>query len=233
MDNMMINFYSVSKKYGLTTAVKDVSFQIPSGGIIGLVGSNGSGKSTLLKLTAGLLTKSAGEIVVCGETVTRLIAKKVAFLAEVDSLYDFYTVRETLSFSKRVFPDFDEKKAVEIVEVLEVDLHKKIGALSKGNRARVKIAIALSRKVPLLIMDEPLSGLDPLVREDIIKMIAKYVEMENQTLIISTHEVSEVEPLLDHVLLVQNGEIILSEKVEDLREKKGQSVLDAMKEVLR
>ncbi|OIJ12777.1 spermidine/putrescine ABC transporter ATP-binding protein [Anaerobacillus arseniciselenatis] len=233
MENMIINFDRVSKRYGLTSALKNVSFQIPSGGIIGLVGSNGSGKSTLLKLMAGLLKGSSGEIVVCGEAVNRLIAKKVAFLAEVDSLYDFYTVKETITFSTKVFPDFDEQKAYQIVDALEVELHKKIGTLSKGNRARVKIAIALSRNVPLLIMDEPLSGLDPLVREDIIKMIAKYVEMENQTLIISTHEVTEIEPLLDHVLLVQSGEIVLSERVEDLREKRGQSVLDAMKEVLR
>jgi ABC-2 type transport system ATP-binding protein len=229
----IITFNNVTKRYGLTTALKAVSFQIATGGIIGLVGSNGSGKSTLLKLIAGLVKKTGGEIVVCGENVTRLIGRKVAFLAEVDSLYDFYTVKETIRFSVSVFPDFDEEKAYDILATLDVDLTKKIGTLSKGNRARVKIAIALSRKVPLLIMDEPLSGLDPLVREDIIKMIAKYVEMEEQTLIISTHEVAEIEPLLDHVLLVQGGEILLSEKVEELRETKGQSVLDAMREVLK
>lgn len=232
MDNI-ITFQHVTKKYGITTALKDVSLQIPAGGIVGLVGPNGSGKSTLLKLMAGLVKKTSGEIVVCQENVTRLIGRKVAFLSEVDSLYDFYTVEETIQFTKAVFPDFEEEKAREILATLEVDTLKKVAALSKGNRARVKIAITLARKVPLVIMDEPLSGLDPIVREDIIKMIAKYVEMEQQTLIISTHEVTEVEPLLDHVLLVQNGSIILSEKVERLREEKGQSVLGLMKEVLK
>lgn len=231
MENI-ITFSNVSKKYGATKALNNISFQIAKGGIIGLVGANGSGKSTLLKLIAGLVKKTDGEIRVDGDVVTRLIGKKVAFLAEVDSLYDFFTVKETISFSANVFPDFDEQKALGIILALEVEPDKKVGELSKGNRARVKIAVALSRNVPLLIMDEPLSGLDPLVREDIIKMIAKYVEMEDQTLIISTHEVTEIEPLLEHVLLVKNGEIILSEKVEDLREKKGQSVLEAMREVL-
>ncbi|WNF35166.1 ABC transporter ATP-binding protein [Bacillaceae bacterium IKA-2] len=231
MDNI-ITFSNVSKKYGATKALNNVSFQITKGGIIGLVGANGSGKSTLLKLIAGLVKKTDGEIRVDGDVVTRLIGKKVAFLAEVDSLYDFFTVKETISFSASVFPDFDEQKALGIILALEVEPDKKVGELSKGNRARVKIAVALSRKVPLLIMDEPLSGLDPLVREDIIKMIAKYVEIEDQTLIISTHEVTEIEPLLEHVLLVKNGEIVLSANVEDLREKKGQSVLDAMREVL-
>lgn len=231
MENI-ITFSNVSKKYGATKALNNVNFEISKGGIIGLVGANGSGKSTLLKLIAGLVKKTSGEIRVCGDVVTRLVGKKVAFLAEVDSLYDFFTVKETISFSANVFPDFDEQKAIDIILALEVELNKKVGTLSKGNRARVKIAVALSRKVPLLIMDEPLSGLDPLVREDIIKMIAKYVELEEQTLIISTHEVTEIEPLLEHVLLVRNGEIVLSEKVEDLREKKGQSVLDAMREVL-
>lgn len=227
----IITFANVSKKYGATKALNNVSFEIAKGGIIGLVGVNGSGKSTLLKLIAGLLKNTNGEIRVDGEVVTRLIGKKVAFLAEVDSLYEFFTVKETISFSANVFPDFDEQKALEIILALAVEPDKKVGTLSKGNRARVKIAVALSRNVPLLIMDEPLSGLDPLVREDIIKMIAKYVEMEEQTLIISTHEVTEIEPLLEHVLLVSNGEIVLSEKVEDLREKKGQSVLEAMREV--
>nr|WP_206662942.1 ABC transporter ATP-binding protein [Anaerobacillus alkaliphilus] len=229
----MITFQNVSKRYGLSKALNDVSFQIPAGGIIGLVGHNGSGKSTLLKLIAGLVKKTSGELTVCGESVTRLIGRNVAFLAEVDSLYDFYTVKETIEFCNDVFPDFNEQKAFEIVATLKVDQTKKVGTLSKGNRARVKIAINLSRNVPLLIMDEPLSGLDPLVREDIIKMIAKYVEMEEQTLIISTHEVTEIEPLLDHVILVRDGEIVLSQRVEELRETKGQSVLDAMKELLK
>ncbi|RXI97843.1 ABC transporter ATP-binding protein [Anaerobacillus alkaliphilus] len=232
MDNI-ITFQNVSKRYGLSKALNDVSFQIPAGGIIGLVGHNGSGKSTLLKLIAGLVKKTSGELTVCGESVTRLIGRNVAFLAEVDSLYDFYTVKETIEFCNDVFPDFNEQKAFEIVATLKVDQTKKVGTLSKGNRARVKIAINLSRNVPLLIMDEPLSGLDPLVREDIIKMIAKYVEMEEQTLIISTHEVTEIEPLLDHVILVRDGEIVLSQRVEELRETKGQSVLDAMKELLK
>lgn len=232
MDHMIV-FHNVSKKYGITTALKDVSFEIPTGGIIGLVGPNGSGKSTLLKLIAGLVKRTAGEIFVCGDNVTRLIGKKVAFLAEIDSLYDFYTVKETVRFSGNVFPDFDDKKAYDILQTLQVDVDKKIETLSKGNRARVKIAITLARRVPLLIMDEPLSGLDPFVREDIIKIIAKYVEMEEQTLIISTHEVTEIEPLLDHVLVVRDGEIVLSEKVEELRETKAQSVLDVMREVLK
>ncbi|MCT8137939.1 ABC transporter ATP-binding protein [Anaerobacillus sp. CMMVII] len=229
----IVRFHQVSKRFGLTLALKDVSFEVPTGGIIGLVGPNGSGKSTLLKLIAGLLKRSSGEIEVARINVTRLIANKVAFLAEVDSLYDFYTVDETIRFSASVFPDFDVQKAHTIIQALEVDRTKKVGTLSKGNRARVKIAIALSRKVPLLIMDEPLSGLDPLVREDIIKLIAKFVEMEEQTLIISTHEVTEIEPLLDHVIVVKNGEILLSENVEELREVRGQSVLDIMKEVLK
>lgn len=231
MENI-IAFSNVSKAYGKTKAINNVSFQIPRTGIIGLVGANGSGKSTLLKLIAGLVKKTSGEIVVLDQPVTRMISKKVAFLAEVDSLYDFFTVRETITFAAKVFFDFNEEKALKIVEALKLELDQKVQTLSKGNRARLKIAITLSRKVPLLLMDEPLSGLDPLVREDIIKLIARYVEMEEQTLIISTHEVAEIEPLLDHVLLVQSGEIIMSEKVEDLREQKGKSVLDAMREVL-
>lgn len=228
----MIKFKNVSKRYGFTTALQEINFDIPSGGIIGLVGANGSGKSTLLKLISGILTKSSGDITVCEKRVNRLIAKHVAFLSDVESLYKFYTVKETINFANHVFPDFDLDKAISIVNALNLEEDKKVGSLSKGKRARLKILIALSRNVPLVVMDEPLSGLDPIVREDILKMIAKYAEIEKQTMIISTHEVTEIEPLLDHVIFVKDGKMILSETVEHLREKKGKSVLDVMKEVL-
>ncbi|MCD8502313.1 MAG: ABC transporter ATP-binding protein [Bacillaceae bacterium] len=228
----MISFTNVTKKYGFTTALNNMSFDIPQGGIVGIVGANGSGKSTLLRLMAGLLTKTKGEIVVCGERVNRMISSKVAFLSDADSLYPFYTVNETVEFAKHVFPDFNITKAKEIVSALDLQGDKKVKALSKGQRARLKIAVALSRNVPIVIMDEPLSGLDPIVREDLLKMIATYAELEKQTMLISTHEVTEIEPLLDHVMLIKQGEIILSESVEYLREEKGKSVLDVMKEVL-
>lgn len=227
----IVELKEVSKRYGFSQALKPTTLSLSEPGIIGLVGPNGSGKSTLLKLIAGLIRKTSGEVYVCGQPVSRMIADRVAFHSEVDSLYHFFTVQETIQYAEQVFPDFDREKAYSMVDSLQVDPQKKIKHMSKGNRAKVKLVVTLSRKVPLLLLDEPLSGLDPLVREDILKMIAKFAEIENQMIILSTHEVTEVEPLLDHVICVSGGEILLSEKVEDLREQRGKSVLEMMREV--
>jgi ABC-2 type transport system ATP-binding protein len=228
----IVELKQVTKRYGFSQALKPVNLTLMEPGIIGLIGPNGSGKSTLLKLMAGLIRKTSGELYVSGQPVSRLIANQVAFHPEVDSLYRFFSVQETMNYAERVFPDFDRQKAQSIMEALKIDGQQKIKHMSKGNRAKVKLVVTLSRKVPLLLLDEPLSGLDPLVREEILKMIARFAEIENQTMIISTHEVTEVEPLLDHVICLRSGEILLSEKVETLREQRGKSVLEIMREVL-
>jgi ABC-2 type transport system ATP-binding protein len=233
MSENIVEIKNVSKKYGMKEGVQGLSFSIPSGGIVGLIGSNGSGKTTLMKMIAGLLQPTRGEIFVANQKVTRMICQKVAFLSEQDSLYSFYTVGSTLKFANSVFPDFRLDKAREMLQFLRLDEKQYVKHLSKGNRARLKIAITLSRKVPLIIMDEPLSGLDPIVREDILRMLASYVELGEQTIIISTHEVTEVEPLLDYVIFINEGQLVLSADVEKLRAEKGKSVLETMKEVVQ
>ncbi|MBU9711990.1 ABC transporter ATP-binding protein [Evansella tamaricis] len=228
----VLSLKDVSKRYGRQHALRNVTMTLSNNGIVGLIGPNGSGKSTILKLIAGLLQPTKGEITLSGEKVTRRSADQIAFLAEIDSLYSYQTVQETVQFWANTTPDFSEKKAVEMLETLDVDLTKKIKNLSKGNRARVKLALIISRDVPILLMDEPLSGLDPMVREDILRMIVSYVDVERQTVILSTHEVAEVEPYLDYVIFVKEGEVRLEESVESLREKRGTNLVETMKEVL-
>ncbi|WP_025026971.1 ABC transporter ATP-binding protein [Caldalkalibacillus mannanilyticus] len=233
MNEHIIQIQNVSKKYGFKEALLPFDLMVPKGGIVGLIGPNGSGKSTLLKMIAGLVHPSTGEIIVDGTRVRdRLINRKVVYLSEVDHLYPFYNVKETLEFANIVFPDFDVKKALEIQKMLNLDSYTKVKSLSKGNKARLKIILAMARKVPVVLLDEPLSGLDPLVREDIIKLIASYGGTTEQTMIISTHEVSEIEPMLDYVILLKYSKMAYFDKVETLREEYGQSVLDKLKEVL-
>jgi ABC-2 type transport system ATP-binding protein len=162
-----------------------------------------------------------------------MICKQVAFLSDSNSLYPFYTVRETLEFGQSVFPSFDLTKAEKMVQTLRLDKNQRVKNLSKGNLARLKIIFALSRNVPLILMDEPLSGLDPIIREEILKILASYVEFGEQTLIISTHEVSEVEPLLDYVVFLNQGHLVLTAEVEELRAQRGKSVLEVLKEVAK
>jgi ABC-2 type transport system ATP-binding protein len=232
MNHPFIDVKGLTKKYRRKTALKKIDLTIDSPGLIGLVGPNGSGKSTLLKTATGLLRPGKGSVTILGETVSRRIADQAAYLAEVDSLYDYQTVRQAVVFFSRVYPDFSVEKAESLLGELKIDTGMKIKSLSKGNRARVKIAVTLARDVPVLLLDEPLSGLDPIVREEILKMIIRHTDLNRQATVISTHEVAEVEPFLDYIIFVKDGSILLSEDVETLRETRGQSVVQAMREVL-
>lgn len=232
MSDHIVIFDNVTKKYMAQAAVKNISFDLPQGKIIALVGPNGSGKSTILKLIAGLAHPSQGSVTVNGKPANRRIADEVAFLSEKDVLYPFFTVQETIRYNAGVFADFDMKKAEEILSFMGLEPDKKVRHLSKGNLGRLKITLALSRRAPLVLMDEPLAGLDPLARDAIIKSMISYLDLQEQTLFISTHEVSEVEPVLDMVMSLHYGEIKGFEEVENIREKFGLSLLDWMKETL-
>lgn len=231
MPECIVEFNGVSKKYVRQAALDNVSLKFPQGKIIGLVGPNGSGKSTILKLIAGLVRPSSGTVKVNGQTAHRRLASEVSYLSELDTLYPFYTTSETIAFNAGQFKDFDMAKARELLTFMQLDPGKKVKDLSKGNRGRLKILLSLARRVPLILMDEPLAGLDPLVRDSIIRSLISYLDLEQQTVIITTHEVTEVEPLLDTVVAVQNGQIRGVAEVEDIRISHGQSLVEWMKQI--
>ena len=227
----MIEFKHVSKRYGTKNALKDVSFALPAGKVVGVIGENGSGKSTTLKLIAGLAKPTSGEITVNGEPVSRRISRTVSYLSESDEFYPFFTVGDMIDFYHSQFTDFQLEKANEILSFMNLDRNQKIKSLSKGNRGRLKIVLSLSRDVPLILMDEPLSGLDPLVRDSIIKSLISFIDLEKQTILITTHEVEEVEPILDTMMAIKDGQLICIQDVEELRIQENTGILDWMKKV--
>ncbi|RAL25784.1 ABC transporter ATP-binding protein [Thermoflavimicrobium daqui] len=229
----VVNISGATKRFHNQTVIQSLSLSLPSHGFIGLVGPNGSGKTTFLRLLAGLIRPDEGQIQINGHTVSRRINHQVAYVAGDQGLYDFYTVQEMLHYAAKVYPDFQPSKATEIIQSLKINDHTKIKHLSKGQHTSLNIAISLSRQVPLILMDEPLAGLDPVVREDILKMFVAFAEVEKQTLIVSSHEVSEIEPYLDYVIFLNQGQLHLFASAEELRETKGQSMLHMMKEVAR
>ncbi|MFD2615005.1 ABC transporter ATP-binding protein [Paenibacillus gansuensis] len=214
----MIELIHVSKTYKKDYAVKDISLTLPLGKIIGIVGANGSGKSTLLKLIAGLVQPSSGSVTIDGEPAHRRISKLVAFLSDQDSFYSMFTVREALAYQASQFPDFHPAKAKDIMAFMQLEADKKIRDLSKGNRGKVKIALTLAREVPYILMDEPLSGLDPMVRQSIVKGMISYLDLEVQTLLMTSHEITEIEPVLDSFIAIKDGSIIRMDDVEQLHE---------------
>ncbi|MFD1428348.1 ABC-2 type transport system ATP-binding protein [Kroppenstedtia sanguinis] len=227
----MIRFENVSKRYLTKTALMDVNLELPEKQIVGVVGENGSGKSTMLKLIAGLVRPSKGQVWVDEEPARRRIAHKVAYLSELETYYPFFTVQETVDYYASQFDDFDQERAREMMDFMRLDPAAKVKNLSKGNRGRVKLVVTLSRNAPYILMDEPLSGLDPIVRDSIIKGLISFIDLTKQTVIITTHEVNEVEPLLDQVVAVRDGEIIKFADVEELRSNEGISLAEWMTRV--
>ncbi|MCD9025230.1 ABC transporter ATP-binding protein [Cohnella sp. NL03-T5] len=225
----MIKLMNLSKTYKKRSAIKNISLTVPLGKIIGIVDENGSGKSTLLKLMAGLSYPTSGSVTVNGEIANRKVSKLVSYLSEHDSFYPLFTVREALVFQASQFTDFNIAKAEEIMKYLQLEPDKKIRDLSIGNRGRLKIVLTLAREVPYILMDEPLSGLDPLVRQSIVKGMISYIDLESQTLVMTSHVITEIESILDSFIAIKDGSLIRMADVEELHESEGLGITEWMK----
>lgn len=224
----MISLRNVRYQYGGNVVLDDVSFSLPKGKVIGLVGENGCGKSTLLRILAGVKTPTRGNVELDGQKITHQSAKSVAYLPDIDEFYPNLTGEEIFSFYESQFADFSTSKAKESASFLEVEIDKKMKKMSKGQRGRMKMAATLGRNVSYYLMDEPFSGLDPMVREALLKGLIKYID-GNQTILLSTHELHDVEPILDGLLLLKNGKVASFEDLEDLREEWHQDAVQWMK----
>ncbi|TYR76782.1 ABC transporter ATP-binding protein [Rossellomorea vietnamensis] len=226
---MSAELIDVSKKYGNSFALKNVDLSFETGKIYGLLGPNGSGKSSTLKLLAGLVYPSSGTVAIDGEAVTRKAAVKVGYLTELDMFYDTFSVENMIDFYESQFHDFDKEKALQLLEYMELQPRVKIKQLSKGKRGRLKLVLVLSRKTDLLLLDEPFSGLDPMVRDSIVRSLLSFIDFETQTVIIATHEINEIEALLDEAYILQDGIVKGHCIVEELREERGISVMEWLK----
>jgi len=225
----LIQITNVTKKYMKRSALKNISLDFPTGKIIGIVGENGSGKSTLLKLIAGLSLPTNGSVTVDGITANRRISRVVTYLSELDAFYSMFTIKEAIEFQASQFTDFNTVKAEEIMEFMQLEANKKIKDLSKGYRGRLKIVLTLAREVPYILMDEPLSGLDPMVRESIVKGMISFVNLESQTVIMTSHEILEIESILDCFIAIKDGALIKMVDVEELHASEGLGITSWMK----
>ncbi|HBQ26773.1 MAG TPA: ABC transporter ATP-binding protein [Syntrophomonas sp.] len=228
----MIEFKNVSKSFGSTVALDDVSLVFPRGKIIGLFGPNGAGKSTSIKLIMGLNRPDRGEIRVDGENPQKK-KQDVAYLPEIDHLYPWMNIAQAADFTRTFYADWDEAKYQELIKFLNLQEDMKISKISKGQRAKTKLLLTVSRRAPYLLMDEPLSGIDILTREEIINTLIRDYREGEQTIIISTHEIAEVESLVDEVIFLDRGQVKLSGNAEDLRVERNMSLVELMKEAFR
>lgn len=228
----MIEFKQVNKYFGTVRALDNFQVELPSGRVIGLFGPNGAGKSTTLKMIAGLNRPNQGEVLVDGLNPWKT-RDRVAYLPEIDHLYTWMTVGNAAHFLRTFYQDWDQEKYLDLLNYLSLQETMKIGRISKGQRAKVKLLLTLSRRSAYLLLDEPLSGIDLLTREEIINSVIRDYREGEQTIIISTHEIGDIEGLVDEVIFIQQGKIVLAGNAEDLREERNMSLVEIMKEVMR
>ncbi len=210
---------SVSKRYGNQQVLKDISFDLEAGRIVGLLGPNGAGKSTLMKIITTYVTPDEGEVFVNGFSVRKEpmeVRKQLGYLPEHNPLYSDMYVREYLSFVAGFYPDIDSGRMEEVMQLtgLMPEAHKKIGQLSKGYRQRVGLAAAIIHDPPVLILDEPTTGLDPNQLIEIRSLIKNLGQ--NKSIILSTHIMQEVEQMADRVLILHHGKILLDKNTEEI-----------------
>lgn len=228
--NDMINCIGLYKNYMTKNALRDINLKFQEGKIYGILGPNGSGKTTLMKIIADLHKQSSGEILICNEKPSHKTRAFVAYMPTENFVYGWMKVKESIKFYADMYPDFDRAKAVELVKFMELDMNQKVGSLSTGQRARLKITLIISRRAKIYMLDEPLNGLDPISRTKIKECIIEQFNPEG-VMIISTHLVNEIEQILDEVIFLGHGQVVLQGETEALRVQKGKSLEDIYREV--
>lgn len=220
---MLIELKKVTKKYDKKVALKNINFKIKKGKIIGLLGPNGSGKTTLIKLINDLLTPDSGEVLINGEKPGVNSKKIISYLPEKNYLDLDLKVKEVLKYFKDFYSDFSLSKAYELLDILEIDPNARLYTLSKGNLEKVELALVMSRKAEIYILDEPIGGVDPATRDYILETILNNFN-KKASIIISTHLISDVEKILDEVIFLSKGEILLTSEADKLRKKRKKSI---------
>ena len=213
-------------------ALNNVDLTVPKGRIVGLLGPNGSGKSTLIKLANGLLTPTQGTILVDGKEPGIETTKIVSYLPERTYLTEWMTVQDMLDLFNDFYADFNIAKARDMLARLNIQTKARIKTMSKGTKEKVQLILVMSREAQLYLLDEPIGGVDPAARDYILNtIIANY--NENATVLISTHLISDVEQILDDVIFINQGSVVLTSSVDDIREKQDKSVDALFREVFR
>lgn len=232
MDDSILECRSLVKYFPGCLALNSVSFSVPKGRIVGLLGPNGSGKSTLIKLANGLLTPSAGQILVGGRQPGIETKKMVSYLPERTYLNDWMSVQTMIDFFSDFYVNFNKSKAYDMLQRLHINPGDRLKTMSKGTKEKVQLILVMSREAELYILDEPIGGVDPAARDYILDTIISNYS-ENATVLISTHLITDVEKVLDEVIFINMGNIVLTSTVDEIREREGKSVDALFREVFK
>jgi len=217
----VVQIGDVSRRFGAKLALDRVSLSIPTGCVLGLVGENGAGKTTLIKHVLGLLRAESGGVRVFGLDPAEQpvpVLSQIGYLSEEPDLPGWMRVRELMRYVQAFYPSWDEKYAESLREQFGLDPNLRVRALSKGQRARAGLIAALAYRPALLVLDEPSSGLDPVVRRDILTAIIRTIADEGRTVLFSSHLLSEVERVCDRVAMLKSGRLVFSGDLADIKQ---------------
>ena len=221
MELLKIN--NLTKTFDNKIILEDVNLEISKGKIVGLLGKNGAGKTTLIKLINDLLTPDSGEILFKGKKIGVYSKSNISYLPERTYLDKSMKVYEVIHYFETFYKDFSSKKALKLLEDLNLDIDSKISKMSKGMQEKLQLVLVMSRDADLYILDEPLGGVDPATRDYILDTILSNFK-EGSSVIISTHLISDIERILDEVVFIDKGKIILTSSSDELREKENASI---------
>lgn len=225
----MIEVKRISKKYGRKKILDGMSFTANKGEITCLIGINGVGKTTTLKAIMGL-TPYKGEILIDHEKINTNSYEKITFIPDAPIMLPQMTIKQAMVFMSDFYTTWNQSRANELLDFFKLEENTRISDLSKGNTAKVNLMLGLSLDVDYVLMDEPFSGIDIFSREQIADVFASHL-IEDRGVIITTHEIGDIEHLIDKVILLGNGNVLKEFNTEEMREEEGKSVVDVMREV--
>jgi len=230
IDPFALKVRNLTKDYDGNVVLDNISFDIPSGRIVGLLGPNGCGKSTLIKILTGLIHDYTGLVKVNGRPVGIGSKAHVAYLPDRTYFPDRFRTIDCIRYYADFFSDFDEVKAIEFAQQFGLDLNKKVKQMSKGMQEKLQLLVVMSRNADIYILDEPLGGVDPAARAVILDIIMNNYK-ENATVILSTHQVNDLEQCFDHVFILGKGKVLVNTGIDTLRAT-GKTVEEIFKEVI-
>ncbi|WP_273167333.1 ABC transporter ATP-binding protein [Actinomyces israelii] len=216
----------LTKAYRGRPALRDLSLTLPAGRIVGLMGANGCGKTTLLKILAGLLADYDGQVRIAGHAPGPASKARVAFLPDADFLAAGLTPPRAIAQFSRLFADFDADKAHRLVDFFNLPLDHSLREMSRGMGEKLRVALVMSRRARVYLLDEPISGVDPAAREIILDGVLRDFDPD-ALMLISTHLIADVEPVVDSVVFLKDGRLLLAGDADDLRQTRSTS-LDAL-----
>lgn len=228
----MIEIKSVTKMFGKKKVLNNVSFTAEKGQITCLIGMNGVGKTTIMKAIMALTPINSGEILIDGEKITKESYEKITFIPDTITMLPQMKIRDAFIFMEDFYDCWNKRRATELLHFFKLKETDRISELSKGNTAKVNLILGLALDVDYVLMDEPFSGIDIFSREQIAEVFTSHL-IENRGVIITTHEINDIEHLIDKVVLLDNGVVLKEFDTEEVRENEGKSVIDVMREVYK